>query len=1165
MAASQSAIGENTDTSLRWELVTSAFKCRIQTGVIYNTTYIEPIKFMQDAEHIVLAQVEDAITEHSSVKVNIMFVAIFKLEENEQKMYFNTTNCDLYVESNLSNWYKEHVMDRILAKMEEFQCEGSGWKLHAISHMSININKYNPLRVGCCVEVPKIIRLKKAVVNVKSDRNDCFFRSVIAGLYPPTGNVSKPSSYPDYKDVLKTKDFEISITLKQIEKFEKDNDISVNVYGWKEEKCVVLRLTPTVRKNHVRLLMLQDQKTPPNNHFVCIKNLSRLISSQASKNQHRIYICDRCLHYFISETKLDTHIRDCKLINKCAITLPTKKDKWLKFKNYARKERVPFVVYVDIECMLENIEPEETKNPQQYQRHKPFNVGYYVHCSYDKSLCVYKSHRDIKCVTWFAKEMFDLGQKLEKKFNNIKAMSSLTPEQSKDFLESTNCHICKKPFSETDERVQDHCHLTGAYRGPAHKGCNLNYKKMFFVPVVAHNMSGYDCHFLIEEFANAFKGQMTVLAITNEKYKSFEKKVDTTKKEYKPVSFRFIDSLNFLNSSLDNLSSYLEKDHLTILRNEFRNFSDDKFDLLTRKGVFPYDYVSSYEKLSEKHLPSREQFKDRLNDTDVSEDDYDHALKVWKAFNVSSLGMYSDLYLKTDVLLLVDVFENFRNNCIQNYKLDPAHYYTLPGFTWDAMLKYTDVELELITDIDMFLFVEKGIRGGLSQCSHRQAEANNKYLPETYKRSEPSTYLMYYDMNNMYGSAMSEPLPYRGFRWLKEEELKNFNVKSISKDGTKGYLLEVDLVYLLELHDKHADLPFCPLRDKPPGGGLKNLSHAKKLLATVYDKERYVIHYRYLQQCLQHGLRIKRIHRVLEFEQSRWLSKYIELNTRLRVSATNKFQQNLFKLMNNAIYGKTIENVRKYVNVKLVTRWDGRYGAEDYISRPNFHSVTIFSENFVAITLKKLNVVLNKPIYVGMCVLDISKMQLYSFHYDFMAKELPGKCKILYTDTDSLIYELQCEDAYDVMKNNLHWFDTSNYKRDNQFNMPLVHEKEIGLMKDENGGKIMTTFVGLKAKVYSIRVNGVNEDIKKIKGIKRKVVKTHITHEDFLRYVDDDSEAKSIKQNTIRSKRHCVYSVSEKKQALSSYDDKRYIVPNSKSTLPWGHKDIPEIQQNNDS
>jgi len=220
----------------------------------------------------------------------------------------------------------------------------------------------------------------------------------------------------------------------------------------------------------------------------------------------------------------------------------------------------------------------------------------------------------------------------------------------------------------------------------------------------------------------------------------------------------------------------------------------------------------------------------------------------------------------------------------------------------------------------------------------------------------------------------------------------------VTLDSPTGYILEVDLEYLQSIHDKHTDLPFCPTRDKPPG------KRENKLLANLYDKKRYVIHYQNLQQCTRHGLRVIMIHRVLQFAQSSWLRDYIQLNTDFRTRATNDFEKNLYKLMNNAVFGKTMENVRNHVDVKLLTKWDGRYGAEAIIAKPNFNSRSVFSENLVVVELRILEVKFNKPIYVGMCILDISKTCLYEFHREYMLPLYRDKCKIMYTDTDSLIY-----------------------------------------------------------------------------------------------------------------------------------------------------------------
>ncbi|EFN79648.1 hypothetical protein EAI_05828, partial [Harpegnathos saltator] len=246
------------------------------------------------------------------------------------------------------------------------------------------------------------------------------------------------------------------------------------------------------------------------------------------------------------------------------------------------------------------------------------------------------------------------------------------------------------------------------YRGPAHSNCNLNYKYSYCIPVAFHNSSGYDAHFIIKEKVIAFEGSINVLPITKEIYISFTKHVKDTSK------LRIIDSYTFLSTNLDKLASFLSKDKLKIVQSEFKNLSAEDFDLLTRKGVYPYEYVDCIAKLQDQYLPPRESLYSSLTGDRVSESDYTYAVNVWERFSIQTLSEYSDLYLKTDVLLLTGIFENFcdkRNSCIKSYGLDPTYYYTLPGFTWDAMLKYTKINFKLLTNIDMVMFIERGVKG----------------------------------------------------------------------------------------------------------------------------------------------------------------------------------------------------------------------------------------------------------------------------------------------------------------------------------------------------------------------------------------------------------------------------------------------------------------------
>ena len=289
-------------------------------------------------------------------------------------------------------------------------------------------------------------------------------------------------------------------------------------------------------------------------------------------------------------------------------------------------------------------------------------------------------------------------------------------------------------------------------------------------------------------------------------------------------------------------------------------------------------------------LPTREQFYSILNDQHITNGEYDHARKVWKTFNIKTMGEYHDLYLKSDVLLLADVFESFRKTCLQYYKLDPCHYFTSPGLSRDTMLKMTNIKLELMIDVHMYQFIEKRMRGGVSYIANRYGKANNKYMKE-YNEKAPSKYIMYLDANNFYGWAISQYLPTGNFRWMTDKEISKIDLGKYKADGKKGLILKVDLVYDKSLHDLHNDYPVAPEKLKVPNGMLSeyckkiaekskiSIGQVNKLIPTLRDKEEYVLHYWNLQLYLNLGLKIKKVHRVLEFDQSPWLKQYIDFNT----------------------------------------------------------------------------------------------------------------------------------------------------------------------------------------------------------------------------------------------------------------------------------------------
>ena len=725
----------------------------------------------------------------------------------------------------------------------------------------------------------------------------------------------------------------------------------------------------------------------------------------------------------------------------------------------------------------------------------------------------------------------------------------MTSENELDFQNSTTCYICEKEYSdeesETNYPVRDHCHITGKYRGSAHNICNLKLRfdpDKIKIPVIFHNLKGYDSHFIIKKLGKNFN--ISVIAQNFEKYISFT--IDALK---------FIDSFQFMSSSLDQLVSNLPKDSFNYTDLEFKEFETYQLELLKKKGVYPYSYMDSFDRFEETELPSIDQFYNDLNNTAISESDYQHAQEVFKSLKIKNLGEYHDLYLKTDVLQLTDVFENFRDECFKYFGLDPAHYFTSPGLAWDAALKKSKVELELISDIDMQLLIEKGLRGGISYIAHRYAKANNKYLPD-YNPEKEDSYLMYLDANNLYGWAMSQPLPTGDFKWLDPEKVKLFDYDESSK---KGIILEVDLKYPEELHDLHNDYPCTPQKMIITDNMLSDYTRkikeensvssgkVPKLVTTLYDKKKYVIHYRNLQQCLELGMKITKIHRVLEFDQSPWLKEYIDFNTKKRMNTKITFEKEFFKLMNNSVFGKTMENLRNRVNIELVTNEER---LNKLSAKPTYVSSKIFNQDLVGVHTKKEKLLLDKPSYVGMCILDLSKTHMYDFHYNYIKKKFPDS-QLLFTDTDSLFYHIVSEkDIYEEFWLDRELFDNSDYPESSKFFFK-ENKKVIGKFKDEAAGKPILEFVGLKSKMYSYKIG--EEEHKKAKGIRKNVVKKEIKHQDYLDVLFNE-KIMHHQMNTIRSESHQINSYHLNKVSLSPYDDKRYLLDDGITSYAYGNK-----------
>ena len=1144
----------------------SAFKnFTVQYVINGNPTY-GPTVFLQVAKpHII-----NIMNTNPNIKARLYLNC--KMSRSDQdgltlikRFSFHSVGYKIITEATDPHEIYNEMRDEIEEEIQKVeQAEGSGWVFLEVENLTLHTDIWDPIKASSYIDLPEELKNKKALINMKNENDHkCFLWCVLRALNPKDKNAERiDKDLKSKENTLNMSGITYPVNIKEdIKRFEKQNpDISISVLGYsKDEKIYPLRRSKYAmknkRKHNIVLLLIKDGD---NSHYCYVKNESALLASQVNSHKGKLYFCLNCLNGFDTPEKLDKHNEYCGEEESVKINMPPP-GTYLKFKNYLYSERAPFVIYADFESLLKPLEtckPDPNKSyTHKYNKHEPVSFVYYIK-SFNESVYKSKLRSYVKeneedpdtidvFINWLEEDV-----KIISELGNEKMV--ITEEEQEQFNQASNCWICEKLLN-LDDRVRDHCHFTGRYRGAACNRCNLKYRKPNNISVFFHNLAGYDSHLFIKKL-NVTEGNIDCIPNNEEKYISFSKTIKTgeyvnKRGEIKNKKFKIVfkDSMKFMLSSVEALVNNLSEDDF---KNLEKYFIPEEIKLLKQKGFYPYEYMDNIEKLKDTKPPPQKAFYSKLTGKGINNYNYNHVLEVWKTCKIKKLKEYHEVYNKTDVLLLADVFEKFRDLCLKNYGLDPAHYYTAPGLAWDAMLKMTKINLELLSDVDKLLMIEKGIRGGISIISNRYGKANNKYMKD-FNEKELSKYLMYLDANNLYGWAMSQKLPIHSFEWMTDKEIKNlFKVQVVQFWERTPCILEVDLTYPEELHDLHNDYPLCPERVECDKG-------VKKLIPNLRDKNNYVVHYKTLMQYLSLGMELKKIHRGIKFIEDDFLKPYIDKNTNLRTQAKNNFEKDFFKLMNNSVFGKTMENIRNRVNIKLTTTGEQ---FKKLTAKPNYENRKIFNENLVSVHMKKTSLTMNKPVYLGMSILDLSKTLMFDFHYKYIIPKSGNKAKLLFTDTDSFLYEIQTKDFYkDISGDVKDRFDTSDYPEGHPSGIPTgVNKKVLGMFKDEAAGKNITEFVGLRAKLYSYKMEEGKEN-KKCKGIKKAVVEKSISHKDYKTCLETGKE-QLRRQNIIRSYEHTLYTEEINKVALSAADDKRYLLKDSFDTLAWGHYKIKEME-----
>lgn len=1060
---------------------------------------------------------------------------------NKLEVYFSSRTANILHKSQVTTaLYKSH--SQIIQQLEDFVSLGSGYILFECLYYYLELYAYNSLNGGGGANLlPLKIKNKRCTLSVENTGQWCFLYSILAALHPAELHPERKKHYQDKIHSLKA--VRPSMRICDLPKFERENGISVNVFSCtKTGKLYVVRLTKIKkpRVKHVNLFLYK-------NHYFLIKHMSRLLSSTKSRNRSKGYYCSLCLAKYRSRRTLQVHMGIC---NTQSYRLPQPGSK-IAFNNFKACFAQSFVYYIDAECINQIEHQNLSEKTTQLGKQIPFCLGIYKVCRSNdkytsKQVKIFKGRKCIQHLVQYLNHQAIVNEIILKRKQEPLKMK---PRDWKNYREAKCCSLCKSKFSKQNKKTAHHDHLKPDRSNLISivcSRCNLQLKDRPFYPVIAHSLSNYDGKLILQEI-HRMHGDISVIPKSSENFLSF-----------RVGKFVFLDSFKFLPASLKVLSINLKNSGLQHFKHTAKIVEcEEDLEMVAIKGALPYDWLSNFDKLEQTKLPPYNDWYNSLKQEHISPQTYDICRKIWDKFGCETVYDYILIYLSLDCLLLSDIYERYRSLCIQHFNLDPIHFYSSAGLSYNAALKMLKHPLELISDRTQLECILSGIRGGLATVGETlYAEANNPYCAN-YDPKCRTSYLAYLDLTNAYGRSLMQPLPYKHFRWLGKSDVKQFDVLHVPRASKTGYICDVSLQYPAELHDRDNSFPLIAhkknikISDLSPFTQSQCLDRQRigeRLVGSLENHKSYVLHYKYLQFLVSRGIKVLKYNRILAFTQGPIFKEYIIKNTLLRKKAKDKFEELLPKLMVVSLFGKCLQNDLAKMNVTLCTN---KSKAEKLIARPNFKSGKIINKNLTLFNMSKVCVLLQKPVYVGQTVLDLAKALLY--HRWSILQDYYGyrNCKLIYTDTDSIGAIIFTEDLYeDIKQVFFNIFDTSNYPKSS----PLFSEKYkkvTGKLKDELAGQVPSHMVALKPKCWSLKIE--QGSIAKAKGISTKNLRfNHYRNALFNNSQTTDTRIMFQSQNLK------ILKLEKSKVGLDKLLVSRYVLPpDGIKTLAFGHYKIP--------
>ena len=694
---------------------------------------------------------------------------------DETELFINLKINQNLTQSDLDNINITFPLER---QIQQQEMKDSGWRFDKLYSVTIYFYKTNEMNGSNYVKIP--LR-SNAILNIENNDKYCFLWSILASLYPCNNNhPNRFSNNRQYFNKLNIQGFDFSRGFKCIDvhKFNEINNLSVNIFElvfYQDQNQWKHKLIPIeISKNDSdRVIYLAIYK----NHYILIKKLNTFLD--LNKN----FICRRCLSSYTSENMLIKHKQKCGDDN--ITTTKTSNESHLFWKKHFNKNPLYFRIYADFEADNEKDNLYIGNKTTKIYKQNPVLNGYHIVSELEDVLKsdYYQSPSGYDNVDWFVDEVVKLENKMTFYFKNTNKDIIMTQDEE-DYKNNNICRFCEKKI--ITNKARDHCHLTGNYRGPAHSICNINVtqKQSNFIPFIFHNFSNYDCHMFFKKLVDKKndKVKFDIIPKTNEEYISVTN-----------GCIRFIDSYRFLSSGLDSLVKNLDEDDFKILKKEF----PDKWQYLNKKLAYPYEYFNSIDDYKKPvHNLENKDFFSKLKNKCPDDKEIDTTREIIKKFNIKNGEELTQIYLKSDVILLADVFEKFDKISVEEYGINPLYCVSLPGYTWQCGMKYTDINLQTLQDKDMILSLENNIRGGISSV-----------MGDRYVKSDKNKEILYIDSNNLYGWAMSESLPYDKIKLDNNINLED--ILNTPDDSDIGYFVEVDLKYPDNIKQKNKKFSIC--------------------------------------------------------------------------------------------------------------------------------------------------------------------------------------------------------------------------------------------------------------------------------------------------------------------------------------------------------------------